>query len=87
MSNGSKRNELRHVYMANNKLVFTINLLLRLTLGLGNLLLSYLLMQVIDMAVSGEREGLIGTVYISIVTEIVYIIAYYFMRYSYPVSF
>ncbi|MBE5834927.1 MAG: ABC transporter ATP-binding protein [Butyrivibrio sp.] len=83
MSNVSKKNELRHVYMANNKLVFTINLLLRLTLGFGNLLLSYLLMLVIDMAVSGEREGLIGTVYISIVTEIVYIIAYYFMRYSF----
>lgn len=75
--------ELKRSFFHRNQQWFVINLILRLTMGVTDIILSYSLMQIIDTALSGSMYSFLKTVTICVVTICINSLSFYFMRYTF----
>ena len=74
---------LEKEYFKNNKGMFALNMVLRLSIGLAEIVLSYSLMNIIDTAVAGEWNRFYKTIFICVGAIVLDAVCFFVMRYTY----
>lgn len=75
--------DLEEEFFLKNKIMFALNMILRLSIGLVEIVLSYSLMNIIDTAVAGEWNRFYKTIFICVGAIVLDAVCFFVMRYTY----